>query len=116
VLAILHHCASIAGWLLNLFNAPPREQMSNRQKIGRSLLVTGTIVVVCILSAMVAAVTVFIVEGIARTLNSIPDFWTTFSIIGVGLIVNILCVYFLLWVKNFDRKLMLSPDEASARP
>jgi len=113
---MLHHSLSILAWLLDLFNAPPRSAMTCRQKIGRILLVTGTLVVLCILTAMAGAVGLFVVEKISHAVNNIPDLWTTATILLVGIAVNALCVFLLFQVKKLDRKLMLDPGETPARP
>ena len=110
---MLHHSFSILTWLLELFNAPPRAAMNRRQKVGRVLFVSGTLVVLCILSAMAFAVGIFVVERIGRAVDRIPDLWSTAAIIIVGLAVNALCVYVLFLVKRLDRNLMLGPGEPS---
>jgi drug/metabolite transporter (DMT)-like permease len=113
---MLKHSFSIFGWLLDLFNAPPRASMTRRQKVGRILFVSGALLVLCILSAMLFAVSIFIQEKLGRALDQISDVWTTASIIIVGVVVNALCVFILFQVKKFDRLLMLGSSETSTRP
>ena len=113
---MLQHSFSILAWLLDLFNAPPRDAMTHRQKVGRILLVTGTLVVLCILIAMAFAVGIFVVERINRALGTIPDLWSTATIILVGIAVNALCVFLLFQVKKLDRNLMLGPGETPSHP
>ncbi len=116
VTQILHHLYLIITWLTDLFNAPPRLEMNYRQKIGRILLVTGTMVVVSILTAMAAALGIFVFERIFRAIKNIPNLWDTTWIITVGILVNALCVYVLFLVRRLDRKLMLGPGETPSRP
>jgi uncharacterized membrane protein YidH (DUF202 family) len=113
---MLRHSISILAWLVNLFNAPPRDTMTVRQKVGRSLLVASTLVVLCILAAMALAVGIFMVERMSRALDKIPDLWSTAAILFVGVAVNALCVFLLFRVKKLDRDLMLDPGETPTRP
>jgi uncharacterized membrane protein YidH (DUF202 family) len=85
--------------------------MTSLQKIGRSFLVTGTLIVLSILTAMAGAVGLFLVERISRALDRIADLWSTIAIIVVGLVVNAFCVYLLFLVKKLDRDLLLGPGE-----
>jgi len=112
---MLRHSFSILGWLLGLFNAPPREAMTRRQKVGRLLLVSGTLVVLCVLGAMIAAVGIFVLQRLGSALDKNSDLWNTAAVIIVGVVVNALCVFILFQVKKFDRRLMLGPSETPAR-
>jgi hypothetical protein len=112
---MLRHSFSILGWLLDLFNAPPRESMTRRQKVGRMLLVSGTLVILCILGAMVGAVGIFVLQRLSRALSQNSDLWNTAAVIIVGVGVNALCVFILFQVKKFDRRLMQAPGETPAR-
>ncbi|MCE0497124.1 MAG: hypothetical protein LV481_04170 [Methylacidiphilales bacterium] len=106
---------SILAWLLELFNAPPRATMTHRQKLGRMLLVSGTLIVLCILVAMAGTVGLFVAEKISRALDNIPDLWTTLGIFFVGITVNAGCVYLLFQVKKLDRNLMRGAGETPTR-
>jgi hypothetical protein len=109
---MLRHSFSILAWLLDLFNAPPRDAMSHRQKAGRILFVSGTLVVVCIFAAMAVAVGIFMVERINLVFDRIPEFWNAVTIVFVGVAVNVLCLFLLFLVKKLDRNLMLGPGKA----
>ncbi len=74
----------ILAWLINLFNPPPLKLMSRSQKVGRVLLITTTLLVICILSSMVATLAVFLVERGHRMLSSIPNLMNVFEIIFVS--------------------------------
>jgi len=89
--------------------------MTFRQKIGRILFVSGTLIVLCILIAMALAVGIFMQERTTRMLAKIPDLWSTAAILFIGIAVNAFCVYLLVQVKKLDRKLMLGSDETATR-
>ena len=113
---MLHHSLSILAWLLDLFNAPPRASMNRRQKVGRILFVSGTLIVLCILAAMAVAVGLFVAQRVSRALDNIPNLWDTSVILMVGVTVNAVCVFLLFQVKKLDRNLMLGPGETPTRP
>jgi len=103
---------SILAWLFDLFDPPPLRSMSRAQKIGRAFLLTGTLVVVCILTAMLGAVGVFIFQREHDMAGSIRDLLRDLGIIFVSMVVNTICVIVLLQIKKADRKL-IQPPEAS---
>lgn len=113
---MLRHSISILAWLLDLFNAPSRASMSLRQKAGRILSITGTIVVLCILAAMAGEVGIYVVQRVNHAFDNIPDLWNTAAILIGGLVVNALCVFILFQVKKFDRNLMSGTGEMPTRP
>jgi hypothetical protein len=109
----------VLGWLhgvavlgISLFNAPPRAAMTTVQKFGRSLLVTVSLVILCIVGAMLAALGVYVAERGREMLASTPKFVTGASIIFVGVVVNVICVLVLLEIKKADGKLLAPPNPA----
>jgi uncharacterized membrane protein YidH (DUF202 family) len=97
-------------WLLNLFNAPPRDSMTWMQKLGRVFLVSATLVIGSILAAMIGALGLFVMER-GRELGSMPELANGVGIILVGVCVNVACVLVLLQIKRADHKLMGPPPE-----
>jgi len=97
---------SLFSWLLYLFNPPPLETMSLRQKIGRVCLITVTLVVSCILFSMVMALGIFLVERSRAMLANTPELINGLAILLVSLGVNAVCVIILFQIRKTDRKLM----------
>ena len=112
---MLKHPISIFAWLLELFDPPPRESMTRLQKIGRTFLLTGTLVVVCILSAMLGAAGIFIFQKEHDMANSARELLRDLGIIFVSMIINTFCVMVLLQIRKADRKL-IQPPAVSAKP
>ena len=75
------------------------------QKTGRVFLLSITLVVASILSAMVGALALFIVEQ-GRELGNMPEFYSGLFIVLTGLAVNFGCVFILLQIKKADTKLV----------
>jgi hypothetical protein len=112
---MLKHPFSILAWLLNLFDPPPLAKMSRRQKIGRVFLLTGTLVVVCLITAMLGAVGIFIMQQGRDMASSMRDLLHDVGIIFVCMIINAFCVIVLLEIKKADHKL-IQPPEPAAKP
>jgi hypothetical protein len=105
---------SILGWLQDLFNAPPLASMTHRQKLGRVCLITCSLVLLCILSAMILAVIIFLAQRTHQAVSSLLalDFRQALVIGGILILsacVNALCLLVLLYVRRLDRRLMSSP-------
>jgi ABC-type anion transport system duplicated permease subunit len=102
---------SIAPWLMELFNPPPRDSLSILQKIGRVLLVTVTLITLCIISSLVLALGFFVLQRSHEVLIGIPQLMNVVTILVVSIGVNILCVMTLFQIKRVDRRLIpKSPD------
>jgi hypothetical protein len=112
---MLKHSLSILAWLLNLFDPPPLKLMSRSQKIGRVFFLTGTLLVVCFLTAMLSAVGIFIVQRIHDMVTSVRDLLRDLGIIFASMIINAACVIVLLEIRKADHKL-IQPPEPSAKP
>lgn len=78
--------------MVDLFNPPPLESLSFLQKCGQVLLLTGGIVVGCILFALVGTLILFALDA-----------WP----LMLCLLVNGLCAYVTFQVRKFE--LLLSP-------
>ena len=111
---VLTHLFSILTWPINLFNPPALGSMSSMQKIGRIFLVTITLVVSCILLAMLGALGIFIVERGHAMISNTPELISDLGIIFVSVSVNALCVMVLLQIRKADHKLMLSQPVATS--
>jgi hypothetical protein len=99
----------LGQWLLGLFNAPPRASLTVAQKIGRIFLVTGALVTFSIIVALLAAVTLFLVQ---RVEFHRPDGYPLAKILAVlldSLLVNVVCVFVLLQIKRLDETLIPPP-------
>jgi len=103
---MLNRSYALLAWLLHLFAPPPLASMSVTQKIGRTFLVTMTLVVICILTTMLGAIGIFVIERGRDMLGSIPELRRGVVIIFAGICVNAICVAVLLHIKKADRKLM----------
>jgi len=112
---MLKHSSSILAWLLNLFDPPPLKLMTRSQKVGRVFLMTGTLVVVCILSAMLGAAGIFLVQQGHDMASNVHDLLRDLGIIFVSMLVNTVCVVVLLEIRKADRKL-IQPPAPPAKP
>jgi hypothetical protein len=95
----------ILSWLLNLFDPPPLVSMTFAQKVGRVVLLSGTLVVGSILVAMIGALGLYLMEK-GRELGNTPEFLQGLGIIVVGIVVNTICVLVLIQLKHADHKLI----------
>jgi uncharacterized Tic20 family protein len=110
---VINQSITILVWLINLFDPPPLASMSQAQKIGRIFLVTITLVISCILTAMLVTVGIFVIERARDLLGSVPKLLDDLGIIFVSMVVNAICVIVLLEIKKTDGKLIPPP---SAQP
>jgi hypothetical protein len=94
-----------------MINPPPREDMSYLQKVGRVLLFTATLVLICILSSMLAAVGIFCIQLAHHILTGSEVLISDLVIIFISMVVNAFCVVILIKVKHADQKL-IPPEEA----
>lgn len=106
---------SILAWLVNLFDPPPLQSMSRNQKVGRVFLLTGTLVVVCILTAMLGAAGIFLMQRGHDMISNVRDLLRDVGIIFVSMIVNTICVIVLLEIRKADHKL-IQPTEPTTKP
>jgi hypothetical protein len=108
---ILFRISSLPAWLVHLFNPPPLASMSVGQKIGRVLLFTAALTTLCLISAMVLAAGIFLVERSPRLVAAIftNDLSQVDKMAGIMLLsigVNSICVCVLLQIRRLDRGLM----------
>ena len=102
---VVVHTPSVVMWLMNLFDPPPLVTMTFRQKVGRVVLLSTTLVIGSIVVAMLGAVGLYLIEK-AHELDSTPEFLQGLAVIVVGVGVNGLCLAILLQVKRADHKLL----------
>jgi hypothetical protein len=107
---MINRSFAILTWLLNLFAPPPLDSMNHAQKIGRVLVFTAALVVMCILISMLAAVGVFALEHARRMAGGGSELLGDLGIIFVSMVINTVCVLVLLEVRKADRKL-IPPSE-----
>ena len=103
---MLNRSIALLAWLMNLFAPPPLASMSVAQKMGRTFLVTMTLVVICILTTMMGALGIFVIQRGRAMLGSIPELLRGLEIVFAGICVNAICVAVLLHIKRADRKLI----------
>ena len=106
---------SVLSWLISLVNPPPLHTMSRWQKGARVILFTTTLIVISILSSMLAAVGIFVVQHARHMISGIPQLAEDIGIIFLSMLVNTLCVMALLKVKNADQRL-IPPAETPTDP
>ena len=87
--------------------------MTLSQKVGRVILLSGTLVVGSILVAMLGALGLYLVER-GRELGDSPEFYKGIVIILTGIVVNTFCVLILVQLKRVDHKLI--PPTKSLEP
>lgn len=97
---------------LRLFNPPPLESLTVGQKIGRIFLITVSLTILCIFTAVMLALILY-------TIHAVPILWSDsksigfkhlLAIISASAMVNTLCVLALLQIKKLDRALLDGPD------
>lgn len=96
-------------WFFNLFDPPPLQSMNWAQKIARVALVTVSLLITCILMAMLSSLVIFIVQRGLHMLRSGSEFMGGLVIIFVGITVNIVCVMILVEMSKADGRLMTPP-------
>jgi hypothetical protein len=121
---ILLRISSLPAWLVHLFNPPPLTSMSTGQKVGRVLLFTAALVTLCLISAMVLAAGIFLVERLPRLAatiftNDLSQVERMAGIVLLSIGVNSICICILLQIRRLDRGLMnevpcLEPPRAIA--
>jgi hypothetical protein len=107
--------ASIPAWLLELFNPPLRDSLTIRQKIGRVLFMTMTLVTLSIIVALVLTLLLFGYESGGKLLDNTPHLASALKILGISVVVNAVCIKVLFQLKRLDERLMASgkPPEPS---
>ena len=113
---VLNRLINFFGWFATLFNPPPRETMSQVQKIIRSFFVTLVLVVTCTLVSMALALGIFVIEKGHRLLLTVPMLVNGVIIILVSGCVNTVCVLILLRVQKMDQKLIPPKEEPPEKP
>jgi ABC-type anion transport system duplicated permease subunit len=101
---------SIGPWLVELINPPPRNTLSLVQKGARVLLVTITLVTLCIIAALVVSLAFFVWQRSRDVLRGIPQLMNVLMILSASIIINVACVYALFQIKRIDRKLIPKTD------
>ena len=79
--------------------------MTFTQKVGRVLLLSGTLIVGSVLVAMFGAVGLYLMEK-GRELGDTPEIYKGLIIILTGIVVNTFCVLILVQLKRADHKLI----------
>ena len=98
---------------MQLFNPPPLASMNLRQKVGRILFISLTLITVCILAAIALAAVIFVVEQSSLKISATPEWPIGLAIVFTSICVNTLCVIALLEIKKLDSKFNLPPQAAS---
>jgi uncharacterized membrane protein YidH (DUF202 family) len=107
---------SIGPWLMDLFNPPLRESLSLGQKIWRVMLVTVTLMTLCIISALLVSLGFFAWQRSREFLEGAPQIRNGLTILLASVLVNVACIFALLQVKKLDQKFIPPPPPNSSRP
>jgi len=105
-MSMINRSVAILAWLIHLFNPPPFASMNRTQKVGRAFLVTLTVLVGCILTAMLGAVGIFVIQRGRDMLGSNAGLLAGLEIIFAGACVNAICVAVLLQIRKAEQKLI----------
>lgn len=97
---------SIGPWLMDLVNPPPRDSLSLLQKAGRMLLVTVTLVTLCVIAALLLSLVFFAWQRSREVLLGIPQLVNVLKILAASVVVNVVCVTMLFQIKRLDRRLV----------
>jgi hypothetical protein len=100
---------SIGPWLVELINPPPRDSLSLLQKGWRVLLVTVTLVTLCIIVSLAASLGFFAWQRSREFLEGVPQVRNGITILLASVLVNAGCIFTLLHIKKLDRKLIPKP-------
>jgi ABC-type anion transport system duplicated permease subunit len=106
----MRHLFSIGPWLADLVNPPPRDSLTLSQKAGRVLLVTVTLVTLCVIAALLMSLGFFAWQRSREVLLGIPQLVNVLKILAASIVVNVVCVTMLFQIKKVDRKLVPRPD------
>ena len=107
----MKHLFAIGPWLMELINPPPRASLSLLQKGWRMLLVTITILTLCIILALVTSLSCFAWQRSREFLEGAPEVRNGIIILASSLLVNAGCIYTLMQIKRLDRKFIPRPPE-----
>jgi hypothetical protein len=107
---------SIGPWLVDLINPPPRDTLSLAQKGWRVLLVTVTLVTLCIIVALAISLGCFAWQRSRDFLAGAPQVRNAITILIASILVNVACIFTLLQVKKLDRKLIPQPPSGAPPP
>jgi len=97
---------SIAPWLMELINPPPRDSLTLLQKCWRVILVTVTLVTLCVIFALLSSLGLFAWERSREFLEGAPQLRNGLAILLVSAIVNAACIATLLQIKKLDQKMI----------
>ncbi len=100
---------SIGPWLVELINPPPRDSLSLLQKAWRVMLVTVTLITLCIICALLLSLGFFAWQRSREFLEGVPQVRNAITILVASILVNVACIFTLLQVKKLDRKLIPQP-------
>jgi len=103
---LLKFLFSIGPWIIDLFNPPPRDSLSIVQKIGRVILVTLTLMTICIISALAISLVFLAIQRGGEVLMGVPQLVNILTILAVSIVVNIVCVKTLFAIRRLDRMLI----------
>lgn len=105
----MKHLFAIGPWLMELINPPPRDSLSLWQKGFRAILVTVTIVTLCVILALVVSLGFFAWQRSSEFLEGAPQVRNCLLILVASALVNAACIYTLLQIKRLDEKLVPRP-------
>jgi hypothetical protein len=97
---------SIGPWLMELINPPPRASLNLPQKGWRVILVTVTLVTLCVIAALVMSLGFFAWQRSREFLAGAPQFRNGLTILIASVLVNVACIVTLFQIKKLDRKLI----------
>jgi len=107
---------AIVPWLVELINPPPRDSLSMLQKTWRVLLVTVTLITLCIILALVVSLSCFAWQRSREFLEGVPQVRNAITILVASILVNVACIFTLLQIKKLDRKLIPQPPVGAPPP
>jgi uncharacterized membrane protein YidH (DUF202 family) len=100
---------SIAPWLMDLINPPPRDSLTLFQKSLRAALVTVTIVTLCVVFALVISLGLFSWQRGRELMEGAPQVRNGITILVASILMNAVCIFTLLQIKKLDRKVIPQP-------
>jgi hypothetical protein len=107
---------SIGPWLVDLINPPPRDTLSLAQKGWRVLLVTVTLITLCVIVALLLSLGFFAWQRSREFLEGVPQVRNAITILVASILVNVACIFTLLQIKKLDRKLIPQPPVGAPPP
>ena len=101
---------SLAAWLLDLIDPPLRSGMSVGQKIGRSFIITGALVIACTMLSLIIASILAVLQQVLLVTGDSETLARAVAIILISICGNTICIITLMEMRRIDRRNISKAD------